>query len=62
MLAIIITPTPVVVVDNESTNPDPSADTTPDNSGTNTTITPTKAHLVPVPDAAPLGKQTGIEG
>jgi len=43
MLDIIITPDPVVIVDNESTDPGSSVDTAPGTSGTNTIITPAKA-------------------
>jgi len=42
MLDIIIPPDPVVIIDNESTDPGHSADTTPGTNGTNIVI-PTKA-------------------
>jgi hypothetical protein len=38
MLDIIITPDPVVIIGNESSDPGDSADTTPDTRGTNIII------------------------
>ena len=38
MLDIIITPDPVVIIGNESSDPGHSADTTPDTRGTNIII------------------------
>ena len=54
MFDIIITQDPIIIVDNESTDPGPMVDSTPDTRGTNTIVMPTKAMI------APLGKLTRI--